>query len=71
MTKWEYATIYTFRGLGGSTVLYLPDGSEQKFPANLGEVTRLLNHLGAEGWEISVCVGDSASAVWTLQRAVE
>ncbi|HEX8463870.1 MAG TPA: hypothetical protein VF627_04565 [Abditibacterium sp.] len=70
MTKYEYATIYLFRGMGGNTLVYLPDASEQKVPGNLSEVTRILNQLGRQGWEIAACVGDSSSAIWTLKRAL-
>ena len=69
MTRYEFATIYLFRGIGGGTILNLPDGSEQKFAANMTEVTRVLNFLGREGWQL-VSGGAGAENIWTLQRAL-
>jgi hypothetical protein len=60
-----------FQGIGGRTTLNLPGRAEEKYPGNMTEVTRLLNLLGYEGWQlVTSSSGEATMTIWTLQRVL-
>lgn len=67
MTQWQYATV---EWIWDQHLLRvdLPGGDVERSQGAYEEVVRVLNELGAQGWEVAASVTQLNWIFWTLKR---